>query len=344
MSTQTSAKTDYKRLNRQIDPTFIEKLVHDTNRPVMLRAMTMSWLTDIKKPIHHDLLTRAALGSEPAIQIEAVRLLGKSARQEVAATLLRIAHDEGQPTALRAEAIAALAGKPDITLVSLLNDPAPVIRIEAARSLRALAANPEVQRAAREKRASIRGDGHNAKLQSQLDFLVAPAQVKRPATVDDWRKLLSHGGAPDAGRRVFFSANSTCTACHAAEGRGVKLGSGSTAGFIAMPLGPDLSVIGQTADRDALIHSIVAPSDYVAPEYQGWFVKMNNGDLHTGREIDQASKSIQLIMLDGNEHDFPRTEIESWGAMAHSLMPEGVAQTMAIEEFRDLIAYLESLR
>ncbi|MHC4997164.1 MAG: hypothetical protein ACYTGQ_19160, partial [Planctomycetota bacterium] len=344
MATRTSAKTDNKRLNRQVDPGFIEGIVHDTTRPALLRAMTMSWLTGIEKPKNHDLLTRAALGSDPELQIEAIRLLGKSARGEASEVLLGVAHNAGLPVALRSEAIAALSGKPSASLVGLLSDPDPAVQLEAARSLRALASTPEVQRAARESLASSGNDKRGASLKSQFEFLLAPGQVKRPTTTAGWQRLLSRGGDPDAGRRVFFSVNSTCTTCHSAEGRSVKLGSGSAAGFIAMPLGPDLSVIGRTADRNALIRSIVRPSDYVAPEYQGWYVRMMNGELHTGREIDQSTKAIQLILLDGNEHDYPRNEIESWGAMTHSLMPEGLAQTMAIEEFRDLIAYLESLR
>ena len=86
------------------------------------------------------------------------------------------------------------------------------------------------------------------------------------------------------------------------------------------------------------------PSNDIAPEYQGWFVRLNNGETHIGREIDQAQSSIQLIMLDGHERDFPRTDIEAWGAMEHSLMPEGLPQTMAIEELRDLVAFLQSLK
>jgi putative heme-binding domain-containing protein len=71
---------------------------------------------------------------------------------------------------------------------------------------------------------------------------------------------------------------------------------------------------------------------------------MKNDEMHTGREIDQEEEGIQLIMLDGHERDFPRDEIASWGAMETSLMPDGLPEGMAMEEFRDLVAYLESLR
>ena len=166
----------------------------------------------------------------------------------------------------------------------------------------------------------------------------------RPSSIADWQKLLGEGGDPDAGQRVFFSANCACNTCHSVDGRGIKLGSGSTAGFIALRFGPDLSVIARTADRDAIIHSIVKPSDYIAPEFQGWFVEMKNGEMTLGREIDQESNAIQLITLDGHEHNFPRRDVAFWGAMEHSLMPEGLPLSMAVEELRDLIAYLSSLK
>ena len=57
------------------------------------------------------------------------------------------------------------------------------------------------------------------------------------------------------------------------------------------------------------------PSEFIAPEYQGWFVEMQNGEIIQGREIDQERRSIQLITLDGHEHDFPRADVASWGAL-----------------------------
>lgn len=332
------------RRNRQLNPAFIERLVFDETRPAMLRAMAIRWVQGLETATNHEFLTRVARRSDPVIQIEAIRRLGENSHREAAETLLGIAQNRAQEPAMRTEALAGLAGKPDISLASLLDDPEPSVRLEAARSLRALGANSTVLAAAKKKLAAIRDDKRETRLRSQLEFLLAPEKVSRPNSVSEWQELLGAGGDPDAGRRVFFSGNSACIACHAIDGRGVKLGSGSTAGFIAMPFGPDLSVIGRTADRNALIHSIVKPSDYIAPEYQGWFVKMKTGEMHTGREIDQERKAVQLIMLDGHEQNFLREDIHSWGALEHSLMPEGLPQAMAVEEFRDLIAYLRSLK
>jgi len=49
-------------------------------------------------------------------------------------------------------------------------------------------------------------------------------------------------------------------------------------------------------------------------------------------------------MPDGHEHNYPQADLGSWVAMERSLMPDGLPQSMAAEEFRDLIAYLSSLK
>lgn len=332
------------RYNRKLNPEFISQLASDPSRPPLLRAMAIRWIADLESSAHHELLTQLANSSESRLRIEAIRRLGDSLHPDTKNVVRAIAHDRATSEKIRTEAIAALAGQPDSTLIPLLDDAASSVQLEAARSLRTIATDPDVSAAVEKKLATIHSNRNEARLISQLEFLTSPAEITRPRTAKAWKNLLAEGGDVDAGRRVFFSANSACVACHSAEGRGGRLGSGSTAGFVTMPFGPDLSLIARTASREAIIHSIVRPSDSIAPEYHGWFVDMKDGERHTGREIDQERNAVQLIMLDGHERNFPHKNIESWGAMALSLMPEGIPETMAIEEFRDLIAYLCSLK
>ena len=330
--------------NRQLSPAFVERLARDDTRPVALRAMAVRWLQNLESPENHAFLSETARNADAPLQIEAIRRLGESTQVEAATLLLELSKDRTRHPTIRTEAIACLTRKSDPSLVALLHDPEPTVRLQTARSLRQLAGHPTVHETAKQKLAAISDDEQEQRLRSQLEFLVAPEDVSRPNSVRGWQTLLRKGGDPEAGERVFFSANSTCSQCHSVDGRGVKLGSGSSAGFVALPFGPDLSVIARTADRDALVRAIVYPNEFIAPEYQGWFVEMENGKVITGLEIDQERRSIQLITLDGHEHDFPREDIASWGAMQQSLMPDDLPKSMAIEEFRDLVAYLSSLK
>ncbi len=328
-------------ISRDLSPEFIERLVMDDERPAMLRALALRWLSDIDTSPNFGQLLQLARKGDSALQLEALRRLAASTRPESTAALREVAFDASQGEASRAEALLSLAPKADASLLPLLDDPVPSVRLEAVRTLRVAARQPEVRAALSKKLATAgRGGAGDAKVGSQVEFVLGKESANRPASVEGWQQLLATGGDIDAGRRVFFSTNSACNACHVAEGRGGVLGTG----FSTMPFGPDLSVIGRTADRKQLIESIVAPSNSIAPEMQGWMVKKKSGEVLTGRQLDQAVRDIQLIMLDGKEHDIPRDEIALWGAMDTSLMPVGLPAGMAIEEFRDLVAYLESLK
>jgi putative membrane-bound dehydrogenase-like protein len=326
-------------ISRDVSPTFIERLAMDQQRPAVLRALALRWMTDIDKSSHFSELLQLARKSDPTLQLEALRRLATSSRPESTETLRAIARDTQQPSTSRAEALVGLASRADDSLVPLLDDPAPAVRLEAARALRGTAKEPAVRAALLEKFQAIRGDAASAKLVNQLEFVLG-SESGRPDGVEGWQKLLGSGGDVEAGRRVFFSSNSACNGCHVAEGRGGVLGTG----FSTMPFGPDLSVIGRTANRQQIIESVVAPSRNVAPEMQGWMVRKKSGEVLTGRQIDQEARNIQLILLDGKEHNIPRDEIASWGAMDVSLMPVGLPSGMSKEEFRDLVAYLESLK
>ena len=326
-------------ISRDVSPAFIERLAMDERRPAVLRALALRWMTDIDKSAHFGALLQLARTSDPTLQLEALRRLATSSRPESTETLRAIARDTQQPSASRAEALVGLASRADDSLVPLLDDPAPAVRLEAARALRGASKQPAVRAALAKKLQAIRGDAASTKLVNQLEFVLG-SESGRPDGIEGWEMLLARGGDVEAGRRVFFSSNSACNSCHVAEGRGGVLGTG----FSTMPFGPDLSVIGRTANRQQIIESIVAPSRNVAPEMQGWMVRKKSGEVLTGRQIDQEARNIQLILLDGKEHNIPRDEIASWGAMDVSLMPVGLPSGMSKEEFRDLVAYLESLK
>lgn len=333
-------QTSGHAINRDLTPAFIEEVAMDERRPGMLRALAMRWMSDIDKSARFGDILRLARSSEPVLQLEALRRLAGSSRPDAVGLLKEVAFDARQPASARTEALLGLSAAADASLLPLLDDRDPAVRLEAARTLRAAVKQEPVRAALQKKLETSRKDPANAKLVSQLKFLLGAEAGPRPMEVAEWQKLLGTGGDIAAGRRVFFSSNSACNTCHAAEGRGGVLGTG----FSTMPFGPDLSVIGRTANRSQIVESIVAPSKNIAPEMQGWMVKKKSGEVLTGRQIDQEARNIQLILLDGKEHNIPRAEVASWGAMDVSLMPPGLPSGMATEEFRDLVAYLESLK
>ena len=120
--------------------------------------------------------------------------------------------------------------------------------------------------------------------------------------------------------------------CHRVEGRGGTIG-------------PDLTALGRSATREQLIRSILEPSAEIAPEYQGYLVATVDGQLLTGLQFHFRSggQAASLLLQDGREVRFPLDELEQYGPMRESIMPEDLERQLTVEDFRDLLAYLQSL-
>jgi len=158
------------------------------------------------------------------------------------------------------------------------------------------------------------------------------ANEARPASDAEWRKALQKPGDPVAGRRLFFDPSVGCAQCHRIEDYG-----GET--------GPDLSVIGRVANRDRIIDSILNPSKEIPPQFAQHTIEVKNGESYSGiLTSEQSDGTVALLMNDGRGVIIPGPQISSRHISKVSLMPEGLAQGLSVEEFRDLLAYLLSLK
>ncbi len=179
--------------------------------------------------------------------------------------------------------------------------------------------------------------------------------VARPKTVRDWDQLatvfsdfalnqpaVQSGGAvaqlpsvlsdPPAGRRVFFHINSAgCAKCHTIDGRGGKIG-------------PDLTTIARTMDREKLTYSILEPSREMAPQFVSWTFELKTGKVLTGLILSEESEKLKIGTPDGQVHDLTLNEIESRTPQKTSLMPEKLIDQLTMQEFLDLLAFLETLK
>lgn len=70
-----------------------------------------------------------------------------------------------------------------------------------------------------------------------------------------------------------------------------------------------------------------------------------DGRIHCGLQLDHKSGgAIALITEDGDNAYFKADEIEEYEASPSSLMPSGLSETMSVNEFQDLLGFLESLK
>jgi putative heme-binding domain-containing protein len=165
---------------------------------------------------------------------------------------------------------------------------------------------------------------------------------RRPQSIEEWRALFSKvepatglfRSGPDpvaSGRRVFYHPNGPgCYKCHTVEGRGGRVG-------------PDLSYIGRSFTREKLIDSILEPSREVSPQFTTWNMLTRDGVVHTGMIVHENEGRTILGDSEGRTTELATIDIEERAPQRVSVMPEKLWERMTVQEFRDLLAYLQSL-
>ncbi|RLS29378.1 MAG: hypothetical protein DWH79_12390 [Planctomycetota bacterium] len=155
--------------------------------------------------------------------------------------------------------------------------------------------------------------------------------VKQWTQADIAPHLSQIEGPPDAaaGRRALAAAN--CLKCHAFAGGGASLG-------------PDLSAIGKRFDTRAIVESILEPSKVVDAKYHTTTWVLSDGRAVTGRAIMVNDKEVgvETDPLTGASEKILRAEIESSHPSTVSPMPQGLLDTLTLEEILDLVALLRT--
>ncbi len=128
------------------------------------------------------------------------------------------------------------------------------------------------------------------------------------------------------GREIFF-AKGACDDCHAVGGLGSRKG-------------PDLSRVGRERRALEIEDSILNPTAVVQPNARTVRVTTDDGDVVTGRLLNQDTFTVQLIDDDEELRSFDRGELRNFAFVA-SPMPSYVG-TLSAQEIADLVSYLVS--
>jgi putative heme-binding domain-containing protein len=139
-------------------------------------------------------------------------------------------------------------------------------------------------------------------------------------------------GDVERGRELFGRTDrALCAMCHTVNG---------SSGLA----GPDLFAIGDKFPRRELIRSILTPSSTIAVGYGATSITRKSGEIVVG-VIKQATDSwVELKGMDGKAVRVETADIASQTDLPISLMPEGLHQALSLDEFANLVAYLEHLR
>lgn len=320
-----------KNLKRELPPGFIESFIRDQSKSSELRAMAVKYLENPREQ-GELLISLLSEDQEYQLRLEAIRTLALIPFEAAANPLLNISKETTNPIQLRAEALAALDRQPvdfSTGVMALLDDPAEDIQIEAARYLRSKLSSDGVPQVLKEAYNTT----PNEPLKRQIAMALSgnglsSTRPERPASTEEWQKVLTEQGDPQRGRRVFYSVHSTCSTCHAIQERGGDLG-------------PALTNAGQSKTRHQLIQSILRPSDEISPQWEGWYIKLKDGTTRLGRQINVGYDDIEIYTQAGEVVSFQKKVIEEYGTAKTSLMPEGLEIRLTVNDFRDLISFLE---
>ncbi len=156
------------------------------------------------------------------------------------------------------------------------------------------------------------------------------ARVLEPSDYE--RHALQRSGDAVRGQRIFFDESGVaCLKCHAVAGHGGSVG-------------PDLTLIGAQFPRAALIEHVLQPSKAVREGYQQILVAMRDGEEFAGILKTETPDTVSLLDANNRLLALPKKEIASRTASKVSLMPEGLHVGLTLDQFADLIAFLESRR
>lgn len=165
-----------------------------------------------------------------------------------------------------------------------------------------------------------------------LKNLIFANQVKVLEPADFETYALATKGDPLAGQRVFWDeAGVACLKCHQVAGLGGVVG-------------PDLTLIGVQFPRSVLIEHILYPSRVVREGYQSYTVELKDGESVSGLVKGEDGEKITLLDSAARIVTVLKEQVLARNKSAVSLMPEGLYVGLTLDQFADLIAFLESRR
>ncbi len=160
------------------------------------------------------------------------------------------------------------------------------------------------------------------------------AAIRPPENIaeelDSWLNRLPQGDAKK-GYQVFSNAKAACSSCH-------------QIGYVGGRLGPELSSIGKTRTRRDLVEAIVYPSLRMAQGFYPVRIRTVDDEVFNGLLSKQTDSYIELLCGADKICRIEKSEIEEQSESKLSVMPSGLDQQITLDDFADLLAFLESKR
>lgn len=243
------------------------------------------------------------------VRVEACRALASYDNPELATNLL--AAWKKYPPALRAETVSLLSG-----------------RKTWAKDLLAAVGSGAVPRTDLTDNTILRIRAFNDKnLNKQIEtvwgrFRDSPKELA--ALIDKMRGQLYESKASFARGKLVFE--NQCAKCHKFDGKGHEVG-------------PNLE--GAARDIEYLLVNVIDPNRVVGQPYYIRTVELKSGRIETGLLHAEDEQSITLKVENDVLKVISKKDIEGKVLIQDkSMMPEGLANNMTVQDFRDLVRYV----
>jgi len=165
----------------------------------------------------------------------------------------------------------------------------------------------------------------------QIITYIRSQEVKAPAKA---------AGNAAHGKELFY-ADANCSMCHMVDGKGGRLG-------------PDLSGVGGSRTRAAIIDSVRNPSNRLAwglteatkefpQEYETVTVVTEDGKQIKGVTLNEDSFSVQIMDTGEHIHLLEKDKLKSFRKTRESAMPKYDTDVLSDRDLEDIVAYLTSV-
>jgi cytochrome c oxidase cbb3-type subunit III len=141
--------------------------------------------------------------------------------------------------------------------------------------------------------------------------------------------------------KALFYGDGNCSMCHMVEGKGGRMG-------------PDLTGVGGSRTREAMIESIRNPSRRLAwglteatkefpQEYESVTAVTADGKQVKGVILNEDSFSVQVMDSSEHIHLLQKDKLKSFQKNRDSAMPEYTTDVLSDKEVEDIVAFLATV-
>jgi len=134
-------------------------------------------------------------------------------------------------------------------------------------------------------------------------------------------------GNVNLGGKIFEQQG--CVACH-------------TLDSTQMAIGPFMGQIGSIMQRDQIAEAILRPNATISQGFQTSVVSTKDGGAHVGFVTNRNSGEITMRDMTGKITKVAVSKIKSEDHLPTSMMPPGLANSLSLEEFASLVAFLSA--